>query len=231
MCTVSVIALGPGLRLLHSRDEQRNRPEALPPRWHEVGGGRRAIWPIDPQGGGTWVAARDDGLALAIMNVNPEPAPALEGLKLESRGLIIPRLMGLEAADIPSAAADLDPMAYACFRLVMLRVGEGGPTVTAWTSRRLGPPVAEPVRAPACWPTSGLGDSRVAARLPRFLRTVGGDPTPQAQDDYHLDDRGPGFEAVLMTRPDARTVSLTRVEVLGPGEVALRYTPIPPTGL
>src|SRR5438045_8012571 len=91
MCTLSVISVpqarwprGPiGLRVVVSRDEQRERPAALAPRWrpldqsHGLPGPRRAIWPTDPRGGGTWIAAAESGLVLSILNLNLEPEPIL----------------------------------------------------------------------------------------------------------------------------------------------------------
>ena len=68
-----------------NRDEKRIRVAALPPEVFAYGN-RRAIYPREPNGG-TWLAANDAGLCLALVNwhtIKREP----DG-EPESRGRII----------------------------------------------------------------------------------------------------------------------------------------------
>lgn len=96
MCTITLIPLcGGGFRLAANRDELRARAPALPPRVFVLGthpGARRAAWPIDGEAGGTWIAAREDGLTLALLNVNEADAARAAGRRL-SRGGIIPAVL------------------------------------------------------------------------------------------------------------------------------------------
>ncbi|MEM1330529.1 MAG: NRDE family protein [Planctomycetota bacterium] len=216
MCTVSVITIpgpdGPGVRLVSNRDESRRRPEAGPVERHALAGGGAAHWPIDPVGGGTWIAAAEHGLALTVLNGNLEPAPDLSGVDLISRGTLIPRL--IEAATAQAAMARLDGFElgrFAPFRLVA--TDASGVVIDAfWDRERL---VTTAGRAPACFVSSGLGDSVVAPRLPRFDELVRPDPTAESQDAFHalVDEHRPEV-GVLMEREDARTVSVSVVEVL-----------------
>lgn len=230
MCTVTVIATGGVLRLVHNRDEQRSRSPARPPAVVEVAG-RRCVMPTDPDGGGAWVAAREDGVVLAVMNVNPEPAPDLDRGRLRSRGLIIPGLLGLEASAIGRAADGLEAGSFAPFRLVLAGVGEG---LVAWTWRGTGRGEnrleREETRPPACWVSSGLGDSVARARLPLFGAMVGQGASSEDQDGFHRHrwaDRGPA--SVLMSRADAQTVSITTIET-GAGGVRMGYEAVRPGG-
>lgn len=227
MCTVTVISTGGGLRLVHSRDEQRSRSPARPPAVFEIAG-RRCVMPTDPDGGGSWVAAREDGVVLAVMNVNPEPAPELERGRLRSRGLIIPGLLGLETRAIGAAAEALEVRSFAPFRLVLAGVGE---ELVAWTWRGIGRGRGrgegtlerERSRTPACWVSSGLGDSVAADRLPLFRTMLGEGATPGDQDAFHRHrwaDRG--ASSVMMSRADAQTVSLTTIQI-GAGGVRMGY--------
>lgn len=225
MCTVSVIAIDDGYRLVHSRDEQRSRAPGLVPEIREAGP-YQAVAPHDPDGGGTWVLGRDDGLTLAIMNVNPEPVPVLDRADLRSRGLIIPDLAALPADEIPGAVARLDAGLYAPFRLVMALKSLDQFRVTSWTWRRGTQIEVDSPATPVCWPSSGLGDSVVADRSPLFDEIVGADPTPAAQDGYHRHRwPGRGAASVLMSRADALTVSITTVEA-GPGGVRMAYSAV-----
>lgn len=245
MCTLSVIPLGhaalphlageAGFRVVVNRDEQRDRPAALQPRWRAAGeGDGRAIWPIDPRGGGTWVAASERGLVLALLNVNLEPAPTLPR-GMHSRGEIIPRLIDSEgAAEAVSRLSGFDLDRFAPFRVVAVgpdRAGRdwnGGMVVqeARWDRARL-VTRALPAGA-ACFVSSGLGDSRVTPRLELFRELVAAAPVAARQDAFH-DHAWAGREStsVMMSREDARTVSVTAVEIrprTGASRVQVRMT-------
>ena len=222
MCTVTIITLRDredrprGYRLVSSRDEQRDRPPAEPPAWHSnVDAVPEAIWPRDTEGGGTWIAANTAGLTLSILNLNLEPPPDLRGLDLHTRGRIIPDLIAAERAE--QAMDRLGGLALdrlAPFRLVAVDGGGGGGAepsvfVARWDREAL------EIRAievgPWCFVSSGLGDSKVVPRLDLFEQMVARPgPTPARQDAFH-GHRWPDRPqiSVLMSRPDARTVSIT----------------------
>ncbi|MBL8763422.1 MAG: NRDE family protein [Phycisphaerae bacterium] len=250
MCTVSVIrrsggsrGVGAGIRLVVNRDEQRSRAEALPPRWFACGGDGperafRAIAPIDPNGGGTWVAANDRGLVLCVLNLN---GPGLiQGS--ESRGGVIPKLIG--AADTRAAMAawsELDLTRIGPFRLLMIDgAGEGsggGVIETRWEGPGgRGAVTVEQHTLPGCWVSSGLGDALVRGpRLGLFRRMV----MDAGCSEQDIESRQDAFHAhtwpdrphlsVRMTRSDARTVSVTTVEVerAVPPAVHMRYQVVP----
>lgn len=235
MCTVSVIALrAGGFRLVTNRDESPDRPAALPPAWRDLpGSGTRAVWPTDPAGGGTWVGAVAGGLVLTLLNVNDPEAPSPDPGRRTSRGTLIPALLALP--DAPSAMeglAGLELERFEPFRLVAAGPAEAGGVrilERAWDGSRLGAAVEH--GAPACFASSGLGDDLVRPRLELFREMLAPDPTdPSAQEAFHA-HRWPDRPeiSVMMSRPGARTVSVTRVEVVGEGPaVRLMHEPLPP---
>ncbi len=220
MCTLTVIPLFDegdaiaGYRLVTNRDEARWRPVAEPPVLHAVGE-RAAIWPIDPLAEGTWVGVNDAGLLLSILNGNPHPPPRLPSRsELISRGRLIPRLLEEDAAEDAFARLerDFDLDAFAPFRLVA--VDENGVHSAVWDRERSLRP--QRPSACACFVSSGLGDHLVAPRIELFNRFFKNQqaPTPAEQDAFHA-HRWPERPelSVRMSRPDARTVSRTTVEV------------------
>lgn len=230
MCTVSVITTRAGFRLVTNRDVPRSRAPSRPPAWRTVQHAR-AVWPTDPDGGGTWVGASDRGLVLCLLNKNPEPPVDLSDLTdLRSRGLIIPEL--IDRDDAAEAIAGLDEGdlgVFAPFRLLACdRAADGAVRILEadWDRRRL---LIERHETPACFVSSGLGDSRVLPRLPLFDQSVR-DGDAASQDAFHR-HRWPGRTeiSVLMSRPDARTVSISTVDVdhatPAPG-VRMAQTPI-----
>ena len=218
MCTVTVIPYRAGYRLVHSRDEQHARAPAHPPR--PISTDPAAWAPIDPEGGGTWVATREDGLTVAVMNRNPTPRPTAPPAPI-SRGLIVTE--AIAHADSDGRAADhlirdKGPEHFRPFTLLAVGFENAAPVLRwwAWDGQTLSTNGPDPL-TPSCWVSSGLGDEIVAARLPLFDETVRPKANTETQNAYHRHawpDRGP--ESVLMDRQDARTVSITTIEVPTP---------------
>ena len=218
MCTVTVIQLeGGGFRLVTNRDESPGRPAATLPVWHEgVGGKTRAIWPTDGLAGGTWVAAGEHGLALTLLNGNLGTRAILpDPTRRQSRGILIPRLIGSpDALTAHKALSGFELDRFEPFRLVAadatagLRIVESFWDGCSLQTTDLGP-------GPACFASSGLGDEQVQPRIPLFAElVVAAGATPAAQDRFHRHQWPDRPEiSVLMERAEARTVSITRVEV------------------
>jgi hypothetical protein len=234
MCTISIIQVpapsGRGtasLRIVCNRDESRSRPPASPPRWRAVEGSEplRAIWPMDMEAGGTWLGASERGLVLSLLNLNEPPRfdpRAVPGLR--SRGLVVPALLGAECAE--SAMGRLERMSlrhFAPFRVIAIGPALEAPIAEArWNRTRL--EVRWHAQTPLCFVSSGLGDHIASPRLELFEEMVSGPgATPERQDEFHrYTIPGHSEVGVLMSRPDARTVSITTVET-GPAGVQMEY--------
>lgn len=250
MCTVTIIeSPGGGFRMVASRDESPDRPRALLPRWkNNIAGDARAIWPIDGLAGGTWVAAGEHGLVLTVLNVNLADPPRPDEDRRLSRGGIIPQLIGLpDACTAAAALGELELDRFDPFRLVGADRLDGLRIVESrWDGRSLH--TVELGSGPACFASSGLGDEQVEPRLPLFEEmVVRPGPTPETQDAYHAHRWADRPEiSVLMERPGAATISVTRVElrpvgVCAPGggaspgscrrfEVEMGYEAVEPSG-
>lgn len=212
MCTVTLIPLpGEGVRLVTNRDENRNRGPAIPPAMWPVGAALRAAYPLDGSVGGTWVAVTERGLLFALLNLNLTPSPPTPA-RHRSRGTVIPQLAG--AADVDGAARRLESVELerlAPFRLLI--ADTEAVRVASWSGEKLG--WAGYSLAPMCLASSGLGDERVLARLTLFEEWMNQHgPTPAAQDAFHRHTWPDRPEiSVMMSRSDARTVSVTAIEL------------------
>lgn len=224
MCTLSVVPIRDGFRIACNRDERLTRPAAEPPKLRHAGC-RRAVWPLDPLSGGTWIGASDAGLAMFILNRTPRQRP-VPLVRPRSRGTIIPPLLrspGIGSAI--DAATALPAWEFEPFTLVVLQgtnvrvlTNAGG---RLWTR-------AEVLTEPLVFTSSSLGDHIVLRpRRALFARLVQAGSTPlRGQADFHRHfwpDRRD--ISVHMTRPDAATVSQTVLEVAD-NTVHIRYTPV-----
>lgn len=115
MCTASWLTAGDRFHFFFNRDERRTRAAGLPPERRQAEG-VAYLSPIDPDSGGTWFAATEYGLILALLNRSVAGQPPAAGRR--SRGSLIPALVG--ARDLTEVAARLGrlPLAeLAPFRL------------------------------------------------------------------------------------------------------------------
>lgn len=224
MCTVSLVSSrdGSALRLLMNRDERRLRAAAWPPAAVEIDG-VSVIRPIDPQSGGTWIAMSDKGIVLALLNASG-PAPSGGG---RSRGTIIPALIssaGFE--ELAARWAGLDLSAVAPCTLVAATLNQTAVFVHPAPVRPGG--VSAPSASGNLVTSSSLGDDLVRGpRQSLFAELMAQADEPWvAQTRFHQHawpDRR--HLSVLMSRPDACTVSRTEV-VLKPERLDMRYGPI-----
>lgn len=226
MCSLSWKRDPTGIVVVMNRDERRDRATARPPRrWR--GGDVGFTAPLDPDGGGSWIAVRDSGLVIALLNHHPPPAGSEASVAADrpSRGRLITTLAGERA--IPDArrlrAAGL--AAYAPFRLFVAGPATP-PRVFTWDGmglrvRRLDPRLG--------FLTSSSWNARAVlpvrhARFRAFARRHAGRPPRAAIVAFHDeadDPRGTPW-AICMARDDARTVSTTVVDT-GRTGVSMRY--------
>lgn len=217
MCTASWLIGADGYDLLFNRDELRTRPLALPPRRGERKG-VRYLAPVDPQGGGTWIAANERGLCLFLLNRRPDREPQAPQL---SRGLIPLALIdATEVGEVYRRAGALDLARYRPFTLGAVAPG-GPPAVFAWTGEAFEPAEARPPLV-----SSSVGDESLFAER---RATYPKEPLSLRKLLAYQRGHGSGRSAasVCMHREDAQTVSFSRVRVTGT-EVRLGYAPGPP---
>lgn len=224
------------VRVGFNRDESRRRAPAKPPEVR-VFRACRAAMPIDPESDGSWLAVTDARLVLAILNANPRVrdvrAPRVaEPPARASRGTIVGHLLQRAATldDVLAATATLAAADYKPFRLVLADLERVASVRSLGDALEITVPT--PLDHAFMFTSSGLGDAVVdRPRRELFDEMLGHVPAQAAiarQDEFHR-HHWPGreHESVCMTRPDARTVSYTVVE-LSNGEVTLTYWPDAP---
>ena len=226
MCTLSVLrrpideeaALW---RVSFNRDERRTRPRALAP-VRRAYGHLIAISPIDPAGGGTWIAMSSAGIVFALLNGYSPADAARPSL---SRGLIIPSLLSEDTLEGAAARLRaLDATAFASFRLVM--IDDAGAREAVSDGRHL---ECHDVREDDAWMRSSSSvrpEIVFSFRDAEFQRNVVAERSTASQDRLHFTRQAadPAM-GVLMEREDARTVSITTVTAFATG-MRMTYRPL-----
>ncbi len=110
-----------GREVFFNRDELKTRARAHPPEVFQSESGVRYLSPIDPDGGGTWMAVNEHGLCLALLNRWHET-----GYKgTQTRGRIITGLAGCRSLDeVEKSVQSLDASVFSPFTLVVLSLDE-----------------------------------------------------------------------------------------------------------
>ncbi|HXW08318.1 MAG TPA: NRDE family protein [Vicinamibacterales bacterium] len=223
MCTVSIVPLPDGCRLVVNRDESRRRGIALPPAI-VARQGVRAVMPRDPDSGGTWVAANEFGLVFALLNVSED---GVQSARTRSRGEIIPSLIDLSTADaVVKSIPLIDDGMFRPWRLVVADRDAVLELRTGGASRR------HALDRPLMFTSSGLGDHLVEGPRRALFDAVMSTAVDAvgAQDLFHV-HRWPSrlHLSVEMERADARTVSRTAIEVRE-GGIEMIYTALAEDG-
>jgi len=224
MCTVSWSPLrspaGAGYRLFFNRDERRTRLPGLPPRL-ETETGIRFLAPRDGEAGGTWVAVNEYGLTAGLLNLYQAQASLPPALGKISRGLLVRALA--PAKDFAAAAALLERRDLAAYQPFTLVIAEAGGLVRCydWDGRTTG---AWQEAAPPIVSSGQDVTGAIASRRAVFASS--GPPAELGFEQLlefhrsHLPAKG--VYSPCMHRPDAKTVSLTAIEVT-PEKVTLAY--------
>jgi len=248
MCTVSFIPKQRGFYLAMNRDEKRSRETALAPAIVDLATGRarsirhrtdssgrrtgglatcRAIFPREHEGG-TWIAANDSGVCLALINwhrIEREPEHSIV-----SRGQVIIALAGKSSADeIAATLADLPLRQLRPFRLITIIPSTKDIMEWRWNLERLS--IRTHAWQPQHWFSSGFDErqaqrerrricdaahKQITARKLGWLRRLHRSHSPKS-----------GPFSICMHRSGAATVSYTEVAV-SDQRATMRYKDGPP---
>jgi len=208
MCSVSIVAADSGVRLVCNRDERLARTAAQPPALHRTGAGI-AVYPTDPQSGGTWIGIADRGFAAVLLNRTPpraNPRPATT-----SRGAIVPFMLERDSfAEAIHAATRIDGDCFDPFMLILLNPSRTVAITSGGAIR------SHRINRPLLFTSSSLGDHLVQPpRHALFEHMVVGAHDPfDAQSRFHRHQWPQARQiSVHMQRDDAATVSRTTIDL------------------
>lgn len=226
MCTLSWIHDDCGYQLFFNRDEKLTRKRAMPPRL-AVRDAVRFLAPIDGDFGGTWIAANEFGIALCLLNgANLTGSGGEDRETTRSRGLLLPDLISSPSTNaICERVHAADFAVFAPFTLAAFGPRQAVALVE-WDGVRK---IVRFQDEPCFMLTSSSFDTEaVRAQRQNDFRSL---VAPRGQVDAeqlvkfhgsHVPARG--AYSTCMHRPDAETVSFSRIRV-SEREAEFFYTP------
>lgn len=211
MCTLTYRLTSWGYQLFFNRDEQNTRPQALKPTLDRT---LKSIYPIDPSGGGTWIAVHENGTSLALLNYYQAKGD-VSVTTFTSRGAIIPAL--LSVVDIHAHLRVMDFSAFQPFQLCIfdnkLSMQSGDASQYVWDGKELH-------FSPICYlsslpiTSSSVDFEAVSAYRKQQYNQMMMKAHTNAMDFIHYHhEAGVGAWSVKMQRKDAKTVSFTQITV------------------
>ncbi len=221
MCTVTWLQDARRYRVYFNRDERRTRSPAHPPsiRRHE---GVDLLSPTDPDGGGSWMAANREGIAVCLLNYYEAAGdtPPPETLYRSRGGLVLDAAAGRFGSIPDPRPRDLE--VFPPFHLMAFSP-DGQVLRMTWDGRSLARSRLEDNDQPVTTSSFRTADV-LASRASRFraFREAAAMRDDAMHRAFHLSREGDDAFSVMMSRPDARTVSLTVVDV-SPDKVHMTY--------
>lgn len=227
MCTVTWLRQDGGFDLFCNRDEKVSRTEAEVPGMYRRGG-VRFLAPLDGDFGGTWIGANEYGLAACLLNgsVSVPEGPVSPS---SSRGRVLPELLSSRSiTEFAGRFSDLDLGRFAPFTLVALEPDQPA-AVLEWSGGNRWIMLYGDPYLPVCSSSFDRDGVRKARRqdFRRRVRTAGKLDTDVLLSFHSSHAGGPSPYSPCMHRPDAETVSFSRVSVT-PEAVEFVYSPLPP---
>ena len=214
MCTLTVVTGNDTYRMAMNRDEKITRGAGVPPEIQEFDG-TRAIYPGDGNGG-TWIAANEHGIALALLNWNDIAPRRIAAGKSRSRGLVIPALIDSRSLSDLHEVLDVSNLqGMMPFRLVGVFPLEQKIWEWRWDSKELG--FQSQMWESRHWFSSSLSDDRAenlrGTTCRNAERESDAGSVPWLRRLHASHGGGPGPFSLCVHREDVKTLSYSEVMV------------------
>ncbi len=205
MCTVTFVRTASEIIITSNRDEQIDRPAAIPPEPYDVGN-KKLIFPKDPKAGGTWFVTDNAGNMCVLLNGAAQKHEFRNHWR-KSRGLILLELAA--SRSFFDAWNEIDLYEIEPFTIVCYSNGEL--TQVRWDGNVKEKLSLDPAEN-YIWSSSPLYTMEV-----RELRSRLFSEFLQAEDsdimDFHLKTNQNPDESIAIDRGFLKTLSVTQARI------------------
>lgn len=215
MCTLSWSFRRNGYSVFFNRDELNSRALAISPQ-RQLVHGVEIIAPRDGEKGGSWITVNEYGVLTCLLNLYESPLPESPKPFL-SRGSLVMDLAGCESwASSLSILDRKDLREYPPFQLLQFTPG-AVMNGLKWSGTHQETHQYDPCELPISG-SSFRNDDVAGKRFETFWKIVdpesAGEERLKQLEAFHLSyDADCGASSVNMCRPDAQTMSFSRVDV------------------
>jgi uncharacterized protein with NRDE domain len=212
MCTVSWCVQENGYTLFFNRDESRQRELAQPPREGESKK-TKFLSPKDPQGGGTWLLVNEHGILMGLLNYY-EAEVYYKPTHPQSRGHLPLKFSYCSSlAEVEMALRKEDFSPYPPLHFLSIEAS-GKAILLTWDGKKKQSFYPQASDLPIST-SSFKTDEVIAVRRNHYAETVAKAQNQMAAlETFHTSAQPePSTHSVLMTRPDAKTMSVCRIDV------------------
>ncbi len=204
MCTITWLTKPSGYEIFFNRDEKRTRAAALKPSIFESGG-IKAIYPVDPEGSGSWIFCNDRGFSAALLNFNIK----LPDNKYKSRGQLITEMTTStsiqESMDI---IKDKNLREYRGFTLCLFPYNEEI-GIFRWDGNKL---YSMPQKQPIVSSSVRINEVKRSREILLNEMQKKGDNRAETHIKFHRSHLpGKSYLSTCMHREDAKTLSFSRI--------------------
>ena len=210
MCTLTWRLEEAGYELFFNRDELRTRQPELPPALRSAQG-YDYIAPEDGNHQGTWLAVNCYGVTYALLNCY-DRNQCYNAAGMRSRGLLPQCMAALRDPQLDSLMDTLGSLEGFCPFYLIAFVAEADFLYWAWDGSQLN---ARPLTAADCPLTTSSfdGDAVVNARQSIYDSLSNDFDSNDLSRYHHSGSSLGGAFGVCMSRPDAQTMSISRIVV------------------
>ncbi|MDG3085942.1 NRDE family protein [Vibrio hannami] len=215
MCTASWLLEEDGFQLFFNRDEQVGRVLATPPQLFDIDPDNNHasfLMPVDPQGGGSWIAVNEFGLAVCLLNYYQGEVPKGE---LISRGQLVKNFSSHQSSEsLIKEFTQIDFSKYAPFTFMVfdsaLSKHNGHVKALRWDGNSIIEFLAQPPMI-----SSAVDAETVHHTRSELFHTyqAEGDTVESRLAFHHSHHPEQGHLSPCMHREDAHTVSFTLIKV------------------
>lgn len=211
MCTLSWKPTDSGYVLRFNRDEQRSRKPALAPT-HKQRNNVNFLAPTDAEKGGAWMLVNAHGLSICLLNHYPEtPPPKID--KIKSRGNLVLGLADCtNVSDVIHRCKSMSLESYPSFQLVAIDVR--GAAQLTWNGRSY--TTSSLNKNGAMLSSSSFRPKAIICSRHKIFTRIVGDiskASDEQLDAFHSQRDADSAASVRMSRPDACTHNISRIEI------------------
>ncbi len=214
MCTITWTAEQLSYEIFFNRDELKTRAKASPPQIYKQNG-ISTIFPLDPDGSGTWIFINDRGISAALLNYNVP----LEKREYKSRGTLLTEICFESDRDkMLQLIIEKKLEQYRGFTLCLFEPGTQ-PFLYRWNGKEITPINENQPIVSSSYKLKEVRENRKMFYKSIIAENGNSNSTHLEFHKSHIPEKS--YRSTCMHRADAETISFSQISC---DEKSIRFT-------